>query len=72
MPSLVAISQATTEINRGAESAPPGIECFKSPRSHRAKGPRNTTSKASKYESLRLFDSSLSRKVFLEPTYAMA
>ena len=35
MLKLVAISQATTEINRGAESTPPGIECFKSPRSDR-------------------------------------
>ena len=36
VPNLVAISQATTAINRGAESAPPpprGSECFKSPRS---------------------------------------
>ena len=37
MLNLVAISQATTEINKGAESAPPGIECFKSPRSDRVK-----------------------------------
>ena len=35
MPNLVAISQATTKINSGEESAPPGIECFKSPRSDR-------------------------------------
>ena len=32
MPNLVAISQATTEINRGG-----GSECFKSPRSDRVK-----------------------------------
>ena len=37
MPNLVAISQATAKINRGAESAPPGIECFKSPRSDSVK-----------------------------------
>ena len=37
MPNLVAIFQATAKINRGAESAPPGIECFKSPRSDRVK-----------------------------------
>ena len=38
MPNLVAISQATAKIRRGAESAPPpGIECFKSPRSDRVK-----------------------------------
>ena len=36
MPNLVAISQATAKINRGAES-PPGIDCFKSPRSDRVK-----------------------------------
>ena len=36
MPNLVAISQATAKINRGVESTPPpGIECFKSPRSDR-------------------------------------
>ena len=34
MPNLAAISQATTEINSGAES---GIECFKSPKSDRVK-----------------------------------
>ena len=43
MPDLVAISQATTEIDRGrihrggGGLRPPGIECFKSPRSDRVK-----------------------------------
>ena len=37
MPNLVAISQATAKINRGGgiRPPPPGIECFKSPRSDR-------------------------------------
>ena len=38
MPNLVAISQVTTKINRGGRNPPPpGIECFKSPRSDRVK-----------------------------------
>ena len=38
LPSLVALSQATPEINRREESAPPPvIECFKLPRSDRVK-----------------------------------
>ena len=39
MPNLVAISQATAKINRGGgiRPPPPGIECFKSPRSDRVK-----------------------------------
>ena len=37
MPNLVAISQATTEIIRGRNRLPQGIECFKSLRSDRVK-----------------------------------
>ena len=60
MPSLVAISQATTEINGGGvESASPGIECFKLPRSDRVKTIRGMHNERDSYlglrETLRLY-----------------